>query len=354
MTKQKLNFSAIDMKLAKSIQATESQAKGRDFVNWGDNNDYPQYLYDIYQNCATLQSIINGCADYTYGNGIVFKDTNLNKENQDGDTLEEVISKLILDRWIFGGFAFQVIYNILGQIVEILYLDFKNCRTDEKGTRVFYSKAWSKWGYKTQEYPAFNLDEPTGTQIFYYKGKKTRGVYPVPDYAASLISAETQIEIQKFHKMNIVNGFMVNSIINFNNGIPEDAQKNQIEEGLNDKFSGADNAGRVFVSWNEDKEKAVTVERLGDENSDKKYEQLADATRENIFISMRATPALFGMVDKTGFNSVEYEQAFKLFNKTVINSVQKEITKIFEKVFGIQDVISIEPFKILWEDPINE
>lgn len=34
---------------------------GREYVGWGENNAYPQYLWELYGRCSTLQSVINGC-----------------------------------------------------------------------------------------------------------------------------------------------------------------------------------------------------------------------------------------------------------------------------------------------------
>jgi len=47
---------------------------GKGYVYWGDDNKYPSYIYDLYTRSALLQSILNGCADYTIGDGVTFND----------------------------------------------------------------------------------------------------------------------------------------------------------------------------------------------------------------------------------------------------------------------------------------
>ena len=121
-------------------------------------------------------------------------------------------------------------------------------------------------------YPSFDSNSPTS--IFYYKGEKTRGVYPIPTYNSAIMSIETQIEIKKFHKTSIKNNFTSNLLINFNNGIPTDEEKKILERKIEDKFTGSENAGKFLISWNEDKDKQTEILRLESDNFDEKYQAL--------------------------------------------------------------------------------
>lgn len=89
---------------------------------------------------------------------------------------------------------------------------------------------------------------------------------------------------------SILNNFAGSAVINFNNGVPtEDVQKD-IERKVNEKFGGADNAGRTLVSFNDNKDSAVTIERLTDDNQDKKYQSLRKDTYNEIFINFHCQP----------------------------------------------------------------
>lgn len=346
--KQRIMLSALDAYSYDAVKASEVRTRGADYISWGDNNLYPDYLYSLYSNCATLQSIINGSVDYTYGDGLQLGvlPTSLNPENSQGQTLDDVIHNLIADYWIFGGFAFQVIKNTFGDVTEIAYIDFKQLRTDFKGDYIFYSDKYGGYGSrKAEKFEKFDPDGDSSIQIYYFKGNKTRGVYPVPDYSAAIVSAETQIEIQNFHYNTIKNNFAINGVLNMNGGVPLEDDMKIIEDKINKKFSGSSNAGRLFISWNADKEQATTFERLSDDTFDQKYTALAESTRDNIFISMRAIPVLFGSIVQTGFNTQEYQEAFKLYNKTAIIPKQKDIERVFAKVLG-ENSITFKPFNI--------
>ena len=135
--------------------------------------------------------------------------------------------------------------------------------------------------------------------------------------------------------------------MNFNNGVPDDDERQEIEEKINQKFAGSNNAGRTLISWNEDKDKATTVERLESDNLDKKFAQLAKDTQEAIFVAHRITSGtLLGRLPtNTGFTKNEYREAFEVFNATVIVPYQKQIISVLNKIYP-EKTIEISPFVI--------
>lgn len=336
-------FSVINRKAYQKTSFSESRSMNG-YVSWGVNNRFPEYIWNTYMECSTLQSIINGCRDYTIGNGIV-NNTIFKGENSSGETLQDVIEKCVLDHWVFGGFAIQVFYNKFGDILNIAYVNIEKCRVNEQKTKVFILNDFGVKGRKipTLEFYAFGeLSKQErakeGTEILFHKGKKTKGYYPIPDYIASLISAEIQIEIKRFHYNNISNGMLSASIINFNNAEDvSDEVKDQIEKGIKSKFGGPEGAGEIMISWNADKDHELSVAKLDDDNFDAKFSTLAEDTREDLFISMRATPQLFGLALNTGFNSQEFEEAFMLANRTLIAPKQMEVTRCLDKIFSMGD-----------------
>ena len=140
---------------------------------------------------------------------------------------------------------------------------------------------------------------------------------------------------------------MSNLIINFNNGQPNDEQKEEIERCINEKFSGYQNAGRILISYNDSDDNKTTVERLSGDDFDDKYNALSERSKSQIFTAFRAQPILFGdMPDKTGFNEVEFNEAFKLYNKVVVSPLQDDIKTAFDKIFGVEGSITITPFSL--------
>lgn len=352
MDNKNLNFSLLDSQVKVVPTFVEKVNTGKPYLNYGDNNQFPQYLWNLYLRSALLQSIINGTTDYAVGNQIIYSQDAIiqrlkDEANKDGETLDDIIKKLIVDYLIFGGFALQIIYNKVQEISEIYWLDFRNVRLNKDADKAYYSEDWIKHSNDYIEYNLFNPNEKKGTCIYYFKGHLSRGVYPIPRYNGALTAIETSTEISKFHLNSILNNFSGNFIINFNNGQPTEDVQDIIEKKLKNKFAGADNAGKFMVSFNDSKDNAVTVERIQDDNFDKKYASLRTDTFKEIFIAFRAIPQLFGLnVDNDGFNKQEYIESFTLYNKTTVLPIQKDIIRCFNRIFNVQDSITIVPFNL--------
>lgn len=336
------------------VNNTEKKINGKDFVTWGDNNGYPNFLWDCYSNCTTLQSIINGITDYVVGDGIECNLPQFNVAvNKKRETITDIIQKITMDYLIFGSFAIQVIRNMSGNIAEIYWVDVAKLRSDEKNEIFYYSDDWNKsYGrVKYIQYPKFGTDDYNPTSIFYYKGNKTRTVYGQPLWGACTKNVMIDMNITDFHLNEINNNFMGSKVLSFNNGIPDDELKTEIERNLNEKFSGAENAGRFLISFAQSKENAPEILDLGTDNFDTRYETLEKRNTQQIFVAFRTTPLLLGMVtESNGFATNEYRDSYKLFNKTMVQPIQNLIIDSFDKIFGVKNSAKIEPFTIRFED----
>lgn len=351
LKKNNLAFAALNPYLQDNkVENVEKEISGKDFIAWGTDNRYPNYLFSLFEDCATLQSIVNGTVDFVCGNDISCNLPMFEKTvNKNGDTILYIIQRISTDYLIFGGFAIQVIRNAVGNISEIYWIDFTKIRSDKKNEVFFFSDEWDKsYGrVKYIIYPKFNPDDSNPSSIFYYKGNKTRGTYPVPIYNAAITSCELEKKINEFHLNEISNNFLTSKIINFNSGIPDDDLKNEIERNLNEKFSGAENAGRILISFNNSKENETTVADIPQDEFGERYDALHKRSREEIFTAFRATPALFGlMTESTGFNEQEFAESFKLYNRTAVKPIQKVIVDTFDKIFGVDSSITITPFNL--------
>lgn len=327
--KDKLCFSAFELEKTSMPDAKEVTRSGFDYVSWGANNKFPQDLYEMYQNSAILQSVINGTADYVFGAGVI---SAFEVVNDKYETLEDIIKKCVFDYLIFGGFAIQLMYK--GGKVEAMYwLDFQKCRRSEDEKKVYYSDDWGKYAKKALEYKSWVPGTDKGTCIYYYKGHKTRGIYPVPMYIGALKSVKISTEISNFHLNNIVKGFASNAIISFNNGEPDEDTKARIERDIKEKFCGTDNAGSFLLLFNDSKENAAEIAKIQDDKFDLKYDALAKSVKEDIFIAFRATPTLFGLPNENnGFSKQEYLESFELYNQTVVTPIQKDFERAFRSI----------------------
>ena len=295
--------------------------------------------------------MIDGTADYVAGNDVTCNIPQFAVEmNKKGDTAFEIVKLLARDYNLYGGFAFQVIRNKSGEIGQIYYIDFRYLRTDKDNNIFWYSEEYDKKyarSNKTVIYPKFIPEaKDIATSIVYVKNERAH-TYPIPRYSGAIKACEMERHIDEFQLASIENGFGASYIINFLNGIPTDEQKAEIEKNMTEKFAGASNAGRMMLNFADTKENAATVEKLDITDFGDKYQAAADRAREQIFIAFRAVPAIFGlMTESTGFNEQEFEQSFRLYNRTAVKPIQRVICDTFDKVFGVKNSLTIDAFTI--------
>jgi hypothetical protein len=262
----KFSFTAIDPYIETHIVSpTEKRIAGKDFVEWGTNNLYPEYLLDLYGNVATLKSIIDGCVDYIAGDDVTILPLRANMEgvmNAKGDTIAEQVRDIAKDYEMYGGFALQVVRGRDGLPSEIHYIDMRFIRMNKECNVFYYCEDWKRKGKKgVFVYPKFMpeiadkwaslTDEERNlhaSSILFVKDIRTQ-VYPSPKYAASVKSCEIERCIDEFHLNAINNGFTGSYIINFNNGQPATPEiQEEIEDNFNEKFSGHQNAAELFYA----------------------------------------------------------------------------------------------------------
>jgi len=118
-------------------------------------------------------------------------------------------------------------------------------------------------------------------------------------------------------------------MINFNNGIPHPEERQTIEDLIQAKFTGTDNAGRFMVSFNDDPATKPTLDIIDISNLHDKYEYVAEYVQDRILVAHRVTsPLLFGIrTQNNGFSSQseEMKTAFSILQTMTISPFQNLI-----------------------------
>jgi capsid portal protein len=235
-------------------------------------------------------------------------------------------------------------------VSEVYYVDVRCIRSDKKNQTFYYSEEYAKkWARhnKVLVYPAYipnAIEVPTS--ILFIKNNVVN-TYGVPIYTSALKDCLIEREIDKLHLNSLFNGMMSSYIINFNNGLPTDEQKAEIERNIQEKFAGADNAGRIMLNFANGKDNGAEVQKLEIDDFGEKYQAASKRSREGIYTVFRVIPQVCGLMsESTGFNTQEFSESFKLVNRTVVRPIQKKISDAFDKLFQTQGAISIEPFSI--------
>lgn len=355
MEENRIQLSVLDIESKYVVSPDETTYGNKNLVTWGMDNQLPVLYHNCYNKSATLKAIIDGTINYVLGDDIVLDDSAAywrEKVNRTGLTMRQLVSKMAFNLNVYGGIAIQVIFNKLGQVVELFPLDFGRCRTNEDGTKIYYAKKWTKYQTKSQEFDRFdpkNINKDNPTQIFYYKNDTTNSVYPLPPYAGALYDVLTEIECAKYSLNTVARGFSAKYVFN----MPEannltDEQKAGIEEAIKNKFCGSENEANFMLYWKNEDGSGIEISKIESDETPERYIAIKDNARTNIFVAMRTTPLLMGLVNgiSTGWATQEFSDSFKLFQKTVIKPQQDIIVEALEKITGAKNGIHIIPFVI--------
>lgn len=336
------------------VRGVEIEARGHDFVDWGEDNDFPGYLRTLVDEVPTLGSIVNGCVDYCIGNGVTLHVPSprgdIQTMNLRGDSIEEQLRFAFFGWWIYGAVALEVIRTADGRgIAEINALDPRYIRSDKENTKFWYNENWGlKYGRKGKllVLPKWMEDGKMERSIYYIKNTDDR-TYPVPVYAPAIVACDLERRIARYHLNAIANGFSSSYFVNLNNGVPTDEQKEEVVKNFMQKFTGDQNAGRVVVGFSDDRTHAPIFQKLDHDDWGTRYQELEKYSRAQIFTSFRANPNLFGLpTENLGFSNEEYATSFQLFNRTMIRPAQRLILAAYDRILGTPGAVTISPFTL--------
>ncbi len=180
---------ASELKGVAKSDAEKVDRKG--WVNYGDQNDFPQYLRDLSHESPVHGSLVVAIGDMIAGKGIQSEQYQAELDALNIDTLTYACAK---DLKLFGGFFIEVIWsNDRTVISKLNAIPFEECRIavnqeDESEIGIFHSYDWSNIRKKknTPEFiPKYNYltrnEEPR--QIYWcftYTGSDS---YPRPIHA---------------------------------------------------------------------------------------------------------------------------------------------------------------------------
>jgi hypothetical protein len=325
------------------------------FVNYGDDNLFPQYLIDLYKSSATHNALCTSIAYMIFGDGVQ-ADTLEARLKIEEWGLQDEVRKACLDLKIQGGFALEVVYSIdRSTIAKVRHCPFENIRSAEVDENedvnfYYYSKDWADKTCEPEVVRAFDpsdsVDYPV--QILYVKPFSPGSYYyPKPDYIGSIDYIELDKEIGKYHINNIKNGLAPSFTIHFKNGVPAQEERLRIRNDIERQLAGATNAGKFIVTYSDSPDRKPDFEPFPLSDADKQYQFLSTEVSDKIMVGHRVvSSAMFGVktAGQLG-NTQELQVASELFDRQVIKPYQRIVKSALESIFiaaGAPTIVSVE------------
>jgi hypothetical protein len=344
-----MNLNLINLSAYETPKAIEE--KHKDYVRYGDDNDYYSFLIQNYLQSATNNAAIKSISDLIYGKGLSIE--GLEITSNEVKELRKLINhrdlkKIILERKMLGQAAIQVIYSKPGndrKVVGIKHFPIHTLRPEKMNSEgiienYYYHPDWANKSPSDQlkKIPTFG-NSKENIELYILKPYVSGYSYFAPvGYSGALPYCELENEIADYLLNEAKNSFSGTKVINFNNGVPSDQQRDQISRDVKNKLTGS-RGQKVIVAFNESAENKATVEDISLNDAPSHYEYLANEAMHKILVGHRVTsPMLLGIKDGgngLASNSDEIMVASQLFNSTVIGNFKDELTDALEEILEV-------------------
>tara|TARA_R110000803_G_scaffold69326_1_gene131642 strand:+ start:11704 stop:13485 length:1782 start_codon:yes stop_codon:yes gene_type:complete len=326
------------------------ESKRDEWVEFGEDNNYFQFLVDRYVNSTTNGAIINSISRLIYGRGLSAVDAS-RKPNEYAQMMAlfnpDCLRKIAMDRKMLGQFAFQVHYNdkhdkiLKAYHMPVNLLRTEKCNADGEIEGYYYSDDWTDTKkFKPKRFSAFGTSKDKVEVLFSMPYSVGMKYYAYPDYQASLPYSVLEEEVGDYLINEVQNGFSGRTVVNFNNGTPSPEQQSIITNKVKSILTGS-KGQKVIVAFNDNKEAATTVESLPLADAPDHYTYLSEECVRKIMLGHSVTsPLIFGIANASGFssNADELENSFILFNNMVIKPIQDEILESLDKILAFNDI----------------
>jgi len=337
------------------------ETKNKDWVQYGADNNYFNYLIELYENSTTNNSIINGVSNMIYGRGLSALDASTKTEEYAQMVSlfkKEDLRRFVKDYKLLGMAAFQLIYKN-GKIKEVQHfpmetLRAEKCNEDGYVEGWYYSNHWHnmKPSEKPERIPAFGYGTGANKKEMYVAKPYSAGryYYSPPDYVGALPYAKLEDEIADYLINDCLNNFSGTKVVNFNNGVPDPEKIENIKSDVLGKLTGS-RGEKVIVAFNQNAESKTTVDDIPLNDAPRHYEYLADECFKKLIVGHRVTsPMLLGIREGSnglGNNAEEIKTATLLFDNIVIKSYQDEIIDCIDAILAVNGIALDLYFKTL-------
>ena len=369
-----MNYTITNLSAYEMPKAIEDKLK--DYVAYGEDNDYFSFFIQQYLQSATNNAAIKSISDLIYGQGLCID--GLEKDSAQVKELRKLINhrdlkKVILERKMLGMAAMQVIYSKAGnnrKVVGIKHFPIHTLRPEKMNAEgvienYYYHPNWvDKSPSDTlKKIPTFG-NSKEAIELFILKPYISGYSYFSPvGYSGALPYCELENEISDYLLNEAKNSFSGTKVINFNNGVPSATERSAISNDVKQKLTGS-KGQKVIVAFNENADSKATVEDISLNDAPAHYEYLANEAMHKILVGHRVTsPMLLGIKDGgngLASNSDEIMVASQLFNSTVIRNFQDEILDALEEVLELNGevpelyFITSQPIEFTNEDQEEE
>jgi hypothetical protein len=342
-------------------------SKNGEWLNWGSDNLLPNKYIELYDKSGLHQSIVKGTSQLIAGSGVEEKEgvynPFINTPNLDED-LNSIINKISFDLKLFSGFALNILKSKYdpNKIAQIHHIPLQNLRVKYEMGKVvgyWYSEDWSKKRSKKTFIPKYKIGTTYNSTILFVSTytPSINPFYPKPDYNGAIKYIELESELSKYQLSLVTNGMTGTMHISFKDGMPTEDEAIQIKQKIQDQLAGAENGGKILITFSDKPESAVEIKPIASPDADKQYQSIYEQVIQNVIIAHRINPAIIGTYPKSNFGVGDIFKDYEVFQTMVVEPYQTLIERTLSNLFksnGIDSEIKIKELRPLLPENIQQ
>lgn len=330
----------------------------RNYVPFGNDNLYPQYLNQMYYTSPLHGSIVDFKVQAAVGGGYELDDKKLTaREKVDLYTfksklnLDNLIEQITQDRVIHERNYFIVTIKS-GKAVGCKRVGSEKVRTNKDKTIYTVTDDWTQYT-DLRTYAPYKKGVADGTYILCFESESIgQDIYPLPKYTSAMNYAFLSGEMSYLAKSNIQNAVFPSFAMMFPKKPQSKEEMDDIQKTVN-KLKGAENAGKAVGFFANTKEQLPELVSIPTNQNDKLFKEASELVTEQICFSHTIDPILLG-VRTTGAlgNGSDIKQAYVIFEKNVILPLRAKVEHILNTLlalYGINAKVAITNYQIINE-----
>ena len=297
------NFEAFNIQGTEIQPNREVKNKRYDYVWWGQDNNYPQYLLELKEKSPIHSVAADSTVTMSFGKGVEIEGLGNVLVNRT-ETISQLYHKLLYDFYLFGGYAVEVIWNReRTAIASIYHVPFQNVRVghldpdSSEADKFFVCDNWENW--RKEPIVTYGVVDPENKeqrQLFYWKRyvPSTNTVYPVVPYGSGIPAIVLEGEIFDWHKSAINSNLTPNIFVQMY-GNPSQNERERIKKELLDAYTGKDGQ-KLMLGFASSPEEAVQITPIASTVGDSYYVDVLSYASQSVLTSWQiSSPLILGI-----------------------------------------------------------
>jgi hypothetical protein len=364
------------IELSKIEVPTIKENKSKGWVEYGDDNLYPERLLEYLDGSALHNGIVIGKSKLVAGGSILIDGVEVNVWNQTADPTQAVIVNSTIDNkagnaswydiknwialdWIISGnYCLEIIWSLdFSKIIAVNYIPWTKIRPgikNEEGkiTHYYYKENWADRRGEIKIIEAFDemsvnsVDEQgvsdfSHNQLLYVKNNwPGQEYFGRPTYFGALSDIKASEMISKWNLNSLDNGFTPSVIIKFPVKPGSKEEADGIINSIRNQFSPRKAMQKIAVLFSNGMDQMPEITPIVVENIDKQLQELKTQVENSIVAGhMVTSKELVGLPGNTGFAAQDLDVAWNIFYNSVIQDEKMNLERTFQMILEVNGFI---------------